>query len=92
MPSGIQTFNASGGKQFDIDLITSRVIGSLVVTSTPSGGSVQAVPVTANKQLWVFYYVVGAIVGKVVRNSPTANSFTYYATGTGTMYIFYGEC
>lgn len=96
MPSGIRTFNSSGQVQFDIDTITSRVIGSLVSsTSTPVTGSSISVPVTSGKDLWVYYYVVGPPSCKVVRNSPSINSFTYYmdtSAGSGDMYIFYGEC
>lgn len=96
MPSGLRTLNEAGQVQLDIDTITSRVIGSIVVSSaTPVGGIVQTVPVTAGKQLWVFYYVTGGPRGLILRNTPATNMFTYYMNtdeGSGQMIIFYGEC
>lgn len=95
MPKGMLSKAVDGRVFLDTNTITSRVIGSMVVSSsTPAGGSVVSVPVTANKQLWVFYYMQGAASGLVVRNDPVAGSFRYYfdaTLGPSTMYIFYGE-
>jgi|GEM_PF-2102364 len=91
MPSGLIVRDATKRATLDTNSITSRPLGSLTVSTAASNVEVN-VPVGAGKSLWVHFYVVGGLQAFIRKHPTVANRFIYSTQGTGTVYIFYGEC
>nr|WP_313631903.1 hypothetical protein [Brevundimonas naejangsanensis] len=93
MAEGINIWDASGNLIMDTNTMTSRPMGSLVV-SYPYSTSIN-IPVGAGKRPWYHFYVNGNAAVGISLSGNTLNltvSKPYYWNGAaGTVYLFYGE-
>ncbi|MGN6064877.1 hypothetical protein [Brevundimonas diminuta] len=92
MPSGLIIRDAAGRVTLDTNTITSRPLGSLVISSPAKNVAVD-VAVAAGKALWVFFYVVGGMEVFIRKHPTVTNRFVYTASlpQPGAAYVFYGE-
>jgi hypothetical protein len=96
MAQGMQVWDPAGTLIFDTNTMTSRILGTIVVTADTTADITVNVPVSTGKTLFWFNYTTGTIQLTVYQGDPAnfPNRFAYAAhfLGPGAAgYIFYGE-